>query len=54
MTYVPMGIFRNVQRPTYDDGVRRQIADAITVSGGPADDDDLEALLRGRDTWTVG
>jgi 2-oxoglutarate ferredoxin oxidoreductase subunit beta len=54
MTYVPMGIFRNVQRPTYDDGVRRQISDAITVSGGAATDDDLQALLRGRDTWTVG
>ncbi len=53
MTYVPMGIFRNVQRPSYDDLVRRQIADAVEVSGGSATDEDLEALLRGRDTWTV-
>ncbi len=53
MTYVPMGIFRNVQHPAYDDLVRRQIADAVTVSGGPASDEDLQTLLRGRDTWTV-
>ncbi|WP_353953717.1 2-oxoacid:ferredoxin oxidoreductase subunit beta [Knoellia sp. S7-12] len=53
MTHVPMGIFRSVSRPTYDDGVRAQVEAAIDTAGGPATDDDLGSLLRGRDTWTV-
>ena len=53
MTHVPMGIFRQVSRPTYDDLVRDQVAAAVATAGGPADDDDLGDLLRGRDTWTV-
>ncbi|NHA68079.1 2-oxoacid:ferredoxin oxidoreductase subunit beta [Phycicoccus flavus] len=54
MTHVPMGIFRQVSRPTYDDLVRAQVDAAVETAGGPATDDDLAALLRGRDTWTVG
>jgi 2-oxoglutarate ferredoxin oxidoreductase subunit beta len=54
MTHVPMGIFRHVSRPTYDDVVRAQVAGAVDAAGGPATDDDLDELLRGRDTWTVG
>lgn len=53
MTHVPMGIFRDVVRPTYDDLVRAQVAAAVDTSGGPAGDADLDELLRGRDTWTV-
>ncbi len=52
--HVPMGIFRSVARPTYDDLVRGQIAGAVTSAGGPAGDADLDALLRGKDTWTIG
>ena len=54
MTHVPMGIFRQVERPTYDDLVRGQIEAAVTTAGAPATDADLAALLAGRDTWTVG
>ena len=54
MTTVPMGIFRQVSRPTYDDVVRDQVTGAVGAAGGPASDDDLAELLRGRDTWTVG
>ncbi|MDQ1536622.1 MAG: 2-oxoglutarate/2-oxoacid ferredoxin oxidoreductase subunit beta [Actinomycetota bacterium] len=54
MAHVPMGIFRDVSRPTYDDLVRAQIDDAITTAGGPATDADLATLLHGKDTWTVG
>nr|WP_109474050.1 2-oxoacid:ferredoxin oxidoreductase subunit beta [Ornithinimicrobium cavernae] len=54
MTHIPMGIFRSVDRPTYDDQVRAQVEGARSGAGGPADDDDLAALLRGGDTWTVG
>jgi 2-oxoglutarate ferredoxin oxidoreductase subunit beta len=48
MSHVPIGIFRQVDRPTYDDLVREQIA-ASRESG----DGDLAALLAGSDTWTV-
>jgi len=54
MAHVPMGIFRQVARPTYDDLVRGQIDDAVTTAGGPATDTDLATLLHGKDTWTVG
>jgi 2-oxoglutarate ferredoxin oxidoreductase subunit beta len=54
MAHVPVGVFRSVQRPTYDDLVREQIDEAVAGAGGPATDDDLEALLAGSDTWTVG
>ncbi|MEO5610793.1 MAG: 2-oxoacid:ferredoxin oxidoreductase subunit beta [Ornithinibacter sp.] len=53
MTTVPMGIFRQVSRPTYDDLVRAQVNGAVDGAGGPAADDDLNELLRGSDTWTV-
>jgi len=54
MTNVPVGIFRQVERPAYDDAVRAQVQAAVDTAGGPATDDDLAALLRGRDSWTVG
>jgi 2-oxoglutarate ferredoxin oxidoreductase subunit beta len=53
MTHVPMGVFRDVDRPTYDDLVRGQVAAAVDTAGGRATDADLDALIRGRDTWTV-
>ena len=53
MAHVPMGIFRNVSRPTYDDLVRAQVDDAVTKAGGPPTDTDLAALLHGKDAWAV-
>ena len=53
MSHVPIGVFRSVSRPTYDDQVREQVGAAVTAGGGPASDDDLAALLAGADTWTV-
>jgi 2-oxoglutarate ferredoxin oxidoreductase subunit beta len=53
MAHIPMGIFRNVSRPTYEDLVHAQIDDVVTASGGSAADSDLEGLLKGQDTWTV-
>ena len=49
--HVPMGVFRNVQRQTYDDALREQISSART---NEITDADIDALLAGRDTWTVG
>jgi 2-oxoglutarate ferredoxin oxidoreductase subunit beta len=45
----PIGVLRAVERPTYDDQVRRQIDDAVAASG-PGD---LAALLASGDTWTI-
>ena len=53
MQQVPMGIFRQVSRPTYDDGVRAQVSDAVEQAGGQAAGPTLDELLRGKDTWTV-
>src|SRR5690606_27224620 len=54
MTHIPMGVFRSVSRPTYDDQVRAQVDGARSAAGGPAADDDLQKLLHGGDTWQVG
>jgi 2-oxoglutarate ferredoxin oxidoreductase subunit beta len=53
MQHVPVGVFRAVQRPTYDDLVRAQVYDARRAAGGDPDDEDLARLLAGSDTWTV-
>jgi 2-oxoglutarate ferredoxin oxidoreductase subunit beta len=53
MAHVPVGVFRSVQRPTYDDQVRAQVGSAVEHAGGRASDDDLAALLAGSDTWRV-
>ncbi len=48
----PIGIFRQVERPTYDDQAR----DQITTARGGSDEDRqgrLAALIGGGDTWTV-
>jgi 2-oxoglutarate ferredoxin oxidoreductase subunit beta len=53
LTHAVTGIFRDVRRETYDDGVRAQAEQArrsAASSGGP----DLQALLNGGDTWEVG
>ena len=48
----PIGIFRQVDRPTYDDQARAQIT---TATGDEAVDAGgrLAALIGGGDTWTV-
>ncbi|MGW4339836.1 2-oxoacid:ferredoxin oxidoreductase subunit beta [Rhodococcus koreensis] len=45
----PVGIFRSVERPTYDDLARRQVASAAPATGRA----NLQSLLDGGDTWTV-
>ena len=49
MAHVPIGVFRQVERPTYDDLVRTQLAAAASTQG----DADLAALIAGGDPWTV-
>ncbi|MDT5010495.1 MAG: 2-oxoglutarate/2-oxoacid ferredoxin oxidoreductase subunit beta [Mycobacterium sp.] len=51
LEHTVMGVFRQVQRPTYDDGARAQVRSAREATAH--DSAALQALLRGRDTWTV-
>jgi 2-oxoglutarate ferredoxin oxidoreductase subunit beta len=48
LRYTPMGVFRSVQRPTYDRLMADQLEEASARQSG-----DLAALLAGSDTWTV-
>jgi len=46
---VPLGVFRSVERPVYDDLMSEQLETAREQSG----EGDLAALLHSGDTWTV-
>jgi len=46
---VPMGVFRDVERPVYDEGVAEQIRVAKETQG----EGELAALLHTGDTWTI-
>jgi 2-oxoglutarate ferredoxin oxidoreductase subunit beta len=48
--YAPMGVFRDMHRPTYDELMSDQLERA---KSRPSDDDALSALLHGSDTWTI-
>ena len=45
----PIGVFRQVMRETYDEGVKRQIDDVIAKKG----EGDLKKTLYGANTWEV-
>ena len=45
----PIGVFRDVERPSYDDLVREQVGLAKASDPGAA----LQEVIRGRNTWTV-
>jgi 2-oxoglutarate ferredoxin oxidoreductase subunit beta len=49
--YTPMGVFRSVTRPTYDELMAGQLDTA--AAAGPGDDATLQKLLGGNDTWQV-
>ncbi len=51
LEHMVMGIFRQVNRPTYDDAAREQVR--LARKNDAHDTPALQALLRGRDTWTV-
>jgi 2-oxoglutarate ferredoxin oxidoreductase subunit beta len=46
----PVGVFRDVERPTYEGEMQAQLV-AASERSGPGD---LEALLKAAPTWTVG
>lgn len=45
----PVGVFRAVERPTYEEAVNGQIANAVAKQG----EGDLDALFNSGDTWVV-
>ncbi len=45
----PIGVFRDVDRPTYDDDINEQVADARKEQG----EGDLQKLFSSGETWTV-
>lgn len=45
----PIGVFRSVERPVYDERLNTQVADAIRSKGAG----DLDKLFHSGDTWTV-
>ncbi|MDQ3786697.1 MAG: 2-oxoacid:ferredoxin oxidoreductase subunit beta [Actinomycetota bacterium] len=49
LRYTVTGVYRNVDRPAYDDLAREQVRAATEAKQA-----DLRSLLRGADTWTVG
>jgi 2-oxoglutarate ferredoxin oxidoreductase subunit beta len=51
LTRTPIGIFRQVERPTYDDEARAQLATA--GAGETTGRDELAGLLSSGDTWSV-
>ncbi|MFI6998471.1 2-oxoacid:ferredoxin oxidoreductase subunit beta [Nocardia sp. NPDC050175] len=51
LDHVVTGIFRSVSRPTYDDGVRAQTT--MARERKPVEQDSLQSLLSGQETWTI-
>lgn len=46
---VPIGVFRSVEKPTYDELMTQQIEGAVAREG----EGDLKEVLQGTDSWTV-
>lgn len=46
---VPLGVFRSIQKPTYEEMVENQITEAVAKKGKG----NLETLLNSGDTWVV-
>jgi 2-oxoglutarate ferredoxin oxidoreductase subunit beta len=52
LSTTPIGVFRNVQRPSYDEIVQKQLVEAkATADGTP--EQMLDSLLNAGDTWTI-
>jgi 2-oxoglutarate ferredoxin oxidoreductase subunit beta len=51
LSHTPIGVFRKVDRPSYDHLVRTQVETASATVGDPAAE--LAGLLTSGDTWTI-
>ncbi|MFT4011224.1 MAG: 2-oxoacid:ferredoxin oxidoreductase subunit beta [Nocardioidaceae bacterium] len=56
LQHAPIGIFRSVDKPTYDDLARQQVAQASegTPTTAEGRNEALAGLLHSGDTWTIG
>ena len=52
LSTTPIGVFRNVQRPSYDEIVQKQLQDAKAEATGTPEEM-LSGLLSSGDTWTI-
>jgi 2-oxoglutarate ferredoxin oxidoreductase subunit beta len=52
LSTTPIGVFRNVKRPTYDELIQKQLVDAKAQATGTPDEM-LGELLTAADTWTI-
>ena len=50
VAHTPIGVFRQVERPSYDALMAQQVRETQTKQG----EGDLATLLTGGDTWTIG
>jgi 2-oxoglutarate ferredoxin oxidoreductase subunit beta len=48
----PIGVFRDVKRPSYDEIVQKQLVDARAKTSGTPEEM-LDGLLHTGDTWTI-
>ncbi|MCH8981267.1 hypothetical protein IH922_04540 [candidate division KSB1 bacterium] len=46
---VPVGVFRAIERPCYEESINNQIEDTIIKNGKG----DLQKLIKGPNTWKV-
>ena len=53
LRHTPIGVFRSVDRPSYDALVRQQVESAKAASQGTPEEQ-LAGLLSSGDTWTIG
>jgi 2-oxoglutarate/2-oxoacid ferredoxin oxidoreductase subunit beta len=52
LSTTPIGVFRNVRRPSYDEIIQKQLVEAkAQATGSP--DEMLSGLLSAADTWTI-
>jgi 2-oxoglutarate ferredoxin oxidoreductase subunit beta len=54
LRHTPIGVFRQVERPSYDELVREQVAAARAKTNGHSPQEQLSELLATGDTWTIG
>ncbi len=52
LRYTPIGVFRDIDRPTYDGLVNAQL-DTARATQTASPDEELAALLNSGDTWTI-
>lgn len=53
LRHTPIGVFRQVERPSYDALVRDQVDAAKAKANGASQEEQLAALLSAGDTWTI-